>query len=91
MRSTVIGYAIAALICAPIQQLLLDVTPIVSIGSCIMAAILFAAVHIAWRYRLQLIEERREAVAVQKKLSASLFALYLNGALEDEQLSSAAP
>lgn len=86
MRLIFLGYALAALICAPVQQFLLGVAPAAAIGATIVAAILFFAVHVAVVNRRQLVKERREAAEIQKKLSASLFTLYLNGALDDEQM-----
>ena len=89
MLRIIMGYALAALIWAPVQQLVLGVAPAAAAGSSILAAVMFAALHIAYVNRKELEQERREAAEVQKRLSASLFAFYLNDAIDgEESLSS---
>ncbi len=85
MRTLLGYYLLATLLVTPLAQWLCQVPPSVAFCAALITGIVFASVHIAVRAHRLLEVERREASAVQKRLSASLFGAYFQTAVEERQ------
>lgn len=85
MRTLLGSYLLATLLVTPLAQWLCAVPPSIAFGAALTTGIVFASVHIAIRAHRALEAERREAVAVQKRLSASLFGVYFQSAVDERQ------
>lgn len=85
MRTLLGSYLLATLLVTPLAQWLCAVPPAVAFCAALTTGIVFASVHLAIRAHRTLEVERREAAAVQKRLSASLFGAYFQTAVEERQ------
>lgn len=85
MRMLLGTYLLATLLVTPLVQWLCRVPPSIALGAAFVTGVMFASVHVAVRAHRVLEIERREAAAVQKRLSASLFGAYFQNAVEERQ------